>query len=257
MSLEEANGLTYRVDRKVPKAILPIGRFAKRFQAPIIFSFHVQTSEIIPTCPLVLLSHYLASLQKKMDAAEFASYASKSGYPSAPTIMHNHKFEQFDAFAPRSVAELTIIQMESSIREKTEWWNKIKDPDITSKWQQEIMDRLAQQAINDQTDADIEYCQKMINYAIAECQFLAEQYKEGPVRVAAVDGVFVRDDLHQKLQNKLLQGIASLRNQPAIGSSKEDRHPGTPQMVDLVHPSLYAYERGKTAILSNGGAEMT
>ena len=49
--------------------------------------------------------------------------------------------------------------------------------------------------------------------------------------------------------------VAVLRQRPAIGHTEVDRHPGSPNMVDLVHPSLYCYEKGKTLVLPNVGAE--
>ncbi|KAL7564692.1 hypothetical protein ACA910_021247 [Epithemia clementina (nom. ined.)] len=196
---------------------------------------------------------------------EFASPRDTiAGYPSALTTFVT---ESGDGWIPRCVWELDIMKMEGSIREKDEWWNKVRDPSIASKWHQEFMDHLAaqQQQKLEQgqeiAEVDKEYFSKLVNYAISECQYLADKYKEGPVRPATVDGVFLRDDLkaldNGELHRKLLQQIATLRSQPAIGATREDRHPGTPQMVDLVHPSLYAYERGKSIILPNVGAEAT
>ena len=99
----------------------------------------------------------------------------------------------------------------------------------------------------------------MVDFAIAECQYWASHYQEGPVRPAAVDGVKVRDDLNTDLLADLLREIAVLRNQPAIGSTEIDRHPGSLQIVDLVHPSMYAYEKGQTMVLEGaaGGAQVT
>jgi len=48
-----------------------------------------------------------------------------------------------------------------------------------------------------------------------------------------------------------LAGVQILRSRPAIGSNDIDRHPGTPQMVDLVHPSLYCYEYGVSPLIGS------
>ena len=65
------------------------------------------------------------------------------------------------------------------------------------------------------------------------------------MRPAAAESAFVRDNLKTRtgdLQADLLREIALLRQQPAIGPTNVDRHPGTPQIIDLAHPSMYVYE---------------
>eukprot|EP00977_Amphora_coffeiformis_P004413 scaffold936_cov106-Amphora_coffeaeformis.AAC.19 len=95
----------------------------------------------------------------------------------------------------------------------------------------------------------------LFDYALKECQWMAETFSARPSRPAAVQGVYCRDDMEASLQKALLAGIRGLRARPAIGHTKEDRHPGIPVMVDLVHPSLYCYEKGKTPVLVGVGAE--
>ena len=58
----------------------------------------------------------------------------------------------------------------------------------------------------------------------------------------------------------LLREIAFLWQQTAIGPTNVDRHPATPQIIDWIHPSLYAYEKGLTMVLleaTSGGAHLT
>ena len=185
----------------------------------------------------------------------FAGINDESGYPSALTLL----FEDYGSgFFPRSLAELTIAKIVGSIREKEEWWIKAQNPEIVAKWRQEAYDQLVGTFLNESTNANEEYIAKMVSYAMDEAQWFAQKYQNETVRPAAVEGVFERHDLaNSTLHTQLLTALAALRARPAIGTDHEDRHPGTPQMIDLVHPSMYAYERGKTHILPNVGAEAT
>lgn len=98
---------------------------------------------------------------------------------------------------------------------------------------------------------------RQFNYALQECQWLAKQYN-GPCRPASVEGVFAMDDaIPEGLWKSLLSAIATVRNRPAIGSNGIDRHPGTINVIDLVHPSLYCYCQGTTPVLTGIGAECT
>eukprot|EP00171_Calliarthron_tuberculosum_P006069 IDg6069t1 len=72
----------------------------------------------------------------------------------------------------------------------------------------------------------------------------------GPAKPAAVDGVFSCDDIAQPLINRLKVGADKTRK-----TSPHDVHPGSDGLViDLIHPSMYAYEQGVTPVL--GGANV-
>jgi hypothetical protein len=180
---------------------------------------------------------------------EFSTNHSRCGFPMAVVA---HAFSGYgEGEMPRSKAELEIMQFAGSIRDKPLWWNKVRDPSITNRWQAESLN-----SVND-SEADCEYRTRQFLFALRECQWQAMQYP-GPGRPAAVDRAFSSDGHDEsELWSKLLSEINKLRSLPAVGSNKEDRHPGTPQMVDLVHPSLYAYERGKTEVLPHVPASMS
>ena len=86
-------------------------------------------------------------------------------------------------------------------------------------------------------------------YALKECRWCAENF-EGPARPAAVDGVYSRDDIPPALLERLLDGIDKVRKEEIF-----DVHPGSDGLViDVVHPSMYAYEQGVTPVA--GGADV-
>ena len=209
-------------------------------------------------------------------SSSFATRRTRWGFSTALTyLMDNYG----SGLLPRCVPELQILELQGIIKEKDEWWTKIHNPTIASKWNTELVQQLDDvycsgsppsttptSPLNTLTLSSFprshDYHVQMVDFAIAECQYWALHYQEGPVRPAAAEGVFVRDDLKTNtgdLHADLLREIAVLRDQPAIGSTEIDRHPGTPQIIDLVHPSLYAYERGQTMVLEGaaGGANVT
>jgi hypothetical protein len=61
---------------------------------------------------------------------------------------------------PRSKAELEIMQLAGSIRDKPLWWNKVRDPSITNRWQAESLN-----GVND-SEADCEYRTRQFLFAL-------------------------------------------------------------------------------------------
>lgn len=152
-----------------------------------------------------------------------------------------HRFQYGVGDPPRSLAELEIMNLEGAMRDKPNWWIKIHDATIVERWRSEWVSN--------------PYQYSQFEYALAENRWLASQYSQTVhcALPAAVEGVFGTDTIPALLLQRLVQHVAVLRAQPAIGSTTVDRHPGTPAMVNLIHPSLYCYERGRTAVL--GGAQ--
>ena len=213
-----------------------------------------------------------------------------------------------DGEEPRTLAELTIMQMAAAMQDKKDWWIKIFDNTILDHWEHELFEATPKASffekdndgssggnINDEvpsggdnndddssggnnnddnssggnnSDGDSSggnesiseeawnFNYSLLQYAIAETKWKARQLPADATCVpAAVAGVFCCPQISLDLLECLVQQVAVLRDRPAIGSNKEDRHPGTPQMIDLVHPSLYCYEQGQTLVLQNMGAE--
>mmetsp|Transcript_4242 Transcript_4242/g.9413 ORF Transcript_4242/g.9413 Transcript_4242/m.9413 type:complete len:597 (-) Transcript_4242:45-1835(-) len=169
--------------------------------------------------------------------------------------MANPEREFEEGEIPRSLVELGIMGMAGAIRDKTAWWVKITDEELIHKWRQEVAGGYSLDGSTDgELAEELQRQQKQFDFAVEECKWMASRFQNWPSRPAAVDNVFCRDDLDTNLRQELLTQIALLRSRPAIGTKQEDRHPGTPQMVDLIHPSMYCYEEGKTHVLKGIGA---
>lgn len=90
---------------------------------------------------------------------------------------------------------------------------------------------------------------RKFNYALAECKWGAQKYN-GPSKPAAANGTFSSDCLPTNLVDPILKGIKHIQS-----VENRDVHPGFDGLViDIVHPSLYCYEQGKTLVL--GGADV-
>ena len=105
-------------------------------------------------------------------------------------------------------------------------------------------------------------CEPSMELAVAEAKFFAQAYSSSKANAAAADGTFMRDDLPQELQQRLMHGVRLLRSKNPVGCSSNneavvDYHPGSKDLVvDLIHPSLYAYERGRTPLITSEKAAM-
>lgn len=135
--------------------------------------------------------------------------------------------------------------------------SKVFDKDILERWKNEMS---ANNNWNKHFPAgNLQYGLQKFNYAVAKTQWRDRQWNQNhkESRPAAVDGVYCQQTMtDDALRRCLVQEIGVLCQRPAISSDREDRHPGTKQMIDLVHPSLYCFERGKTHVLPHAGAEV-
>ena len=152
-----------------------------------------------------------------------------------PTAIDNLQFPDIEVgAAPRTVLELELCKIAGAIRDRYKWWEKVFDKKIENNWREE---------------AGGSENKDKFDYALAECKWQAVNYK-GPVRPAAVDGVFAIDDVPTGILSRLLNGIERIRKR-----GPHDVHPGSNGLViDIVHPSMYAYEQGVTPVL--GGASV-
>lgn len=134
----------------------------------------------------------------------------------------------------RALLELRICEVAGAIRDRHSWWDKVKSDGIVSRLRQE-----ACPGIDEEETA-------VFNYALAEVRWQAATF-QGPARPAAADITFVIDDLPSGLLQRLMSGAERIRS-----TSRRDVHPGSDGLVvDLVHPSMYAYEQGATPMLGD------
>ncbi|MFD3461156.1 DUF4246 domain-containing protein [Nocardia fluminea] len=135
------------------------------------------------------------------------------------------------AVAPvRTVRELEMMRLSAAIRGKSQWQQKMRDPDIVGRWTREA--------------ADSGMTQAQIRYVLDELAHYAGLRDETTgIEVSAVDGVWQSDALiDDALRARLRAAARVLEDVPA---AEQDWHPGSNgQVRNLVHPSLYCLVRG-------------
>ncbi|WP_079042053.1 DUF4246 domain-containing protein [Streptomyces aureus] len=130
---------------------------------------------------------------------------------------------------PRTLRELQMMQCSSHIRAKPEWFDKMNDADIVSRWTREAIDQGLTEA--------------QVRYVLAElAHYAALRDPRTGVEVSAVDGVWQSDNLvDDTLKARLREAVRVLEEVP---EADQDWHPGSDgQVLDLVHPSLFCLVR--------------
>ncbi|OAQ34529.1 hypothetical protein K457DRAFT_14369 [Linnemannia elongata AG-77] len=152
-----------------------------------------------------------------------------------------------EGFEPSLLAELNIREASNAIREKPEWWRKIKEPTIAANWRRELMEESRKRRVRFHlSDAQVDYVLKELEWYARKRQ---EQF-DGGATVAidfGIEGTRRADGLvPEYLRRRLLQCVKKLENVP---DDKKDWHPGSNnQVLDLIHPSLYPFVAGRTRV---------
>eukprot|EP01097_Dermamoeba_algensis_P011482 TRINITY_DN8906_c0_g1_i1.p1 TRINITY_DN8906_c0_g1~~TRINITY_DN8906_c0_g1_i1.p1 ORF type:complete len:513 (+),score=136.73 TRINITY_DN8906_c0_g1_i1:65-1603(+) len=130
--------------------------------------------------------------------------------------------------SPKTLVELSLMELSATIRRKPEWEQKRKNSDIVSKWKEEAK----QQSITEE----------QFLYVMEELEYY-EGLKNGKMEVSAVDGIWQADELiPEELHKQLINQVKRLEEVP---ESQKDWHPGSnKQVLDLLHPSLFCLVYG-------------
>ncbi|KAH6566236.1 hypothetical protein BASA62_006820 [Batrachochytrium salamandrivorans] len=142
---------------------------------------------------------------------------------------------------PHTLVELRYLEFIGSLLAKSNWWEKIHDELISSRWRSEA---LAQ----DVSEANIDLAFDQLR---SFCQHYIHKASHGSAIISpgAVERTFVMDHgVPDSVYKSLIHGVAILEDVPDY---KKDWHPGTDNMVlDLIHPSLFCLVYGLTCIPS-------
>ncbi|TBU59755.1 hypothetical protein BD310DRAFT_924125 [Dichomitus squalens] len=169
-------------------------------------------------------------------------------------------------FAPNDRTPITLVELRmrsfsGKIRCKPDWWKKVYDEEIVTKWRQEIIEHDAIMVDKfwggdeyyDSGEGEKQWPREKIsdaqlNYVVDELRYEAGQYDEATgILATAIHQVYEsRSLIPADLKKKLLQGIATLEDVP---DQEKDWHPGSDnQVLDLVHPSLYCLRIGRSHV---------
>ncbi|KAF9929590.1 hypothetical protein FBU30_001431 [Linnemannia zychae] len=151
-------------------------------------------------------------------------------------------------FPPTLLPELTVRAASNTIREKPEWWTKIKNPIIVAKWRQELLDASSERELR------YRITEPQLDYLFKELEWYADmrekQLKERGVTIdLGIEGTRRADGLiPEELKQRLVKCVRKLEDVP---DDQKDWHPGSnKQVLDLVHPSLFPFVAGRTRVTS-------
>lgn len=146
-----------------------------------------------------------------------------------------------DSVSPKCLDEWAIIELSSLIREKPNWEEKYKDSDILRKWKSEY----AQLAVESKhKDAIFDYTLKELGWYEQMQKSVSGRFRFGPD-----DRILFSDDaISKELKLRFAEDAANFEK-----VTPKDYHPGSDDMVvDLVHPSLFHLQYGKTKEIVDG-----
>ncbi|KZT14170.1 hypothetical protein NEOLEDRAFT_1052463, partial [Neolentinus lepideus HHB14362 ss-1] len=161
-----------------------------------------------------------------------------------------------------TLVELRMRALAGQILEKPNWWNKVRDGEITDKWRREFVEQDAElvkkfwpelQQERDDDDEDKTWPHKNIteeqlNYIFDWLKWLADQRNtQTGIEMMHIQNVYQSYSLiTSELREALLQGASILESIP---EAEKDWHPGSNnQVLDLIHPSLHCLRIGKSLV---------
>ncbi|OMJ27089.1 hypothetical protein AYI69_g3489 [Smittium culicis] len=160
-------------------------------------------------------------------------------------MVHNNISEDFtspftdgeygDGIKPYTLFELDIMKVLCEIKNKVNWYQKIKSDEIRDKWIKELSSK---------------FSETVIKYAIDELIFYIDNSPEGKLLPGPVDRTYVSDSIiPTNLQEDLINHVSKLENVP---EKELDWHPGSKkQVLDLVYPSLFPVVFGETRVITD------
>lgn len=151
--------------------------------------------------------------------------------------------------SPKCVDETLLVELSKAIRAKQDWKKKSSNDAIMQKWKDEIKSQISDKTKN---------VDKIINYVLAELKWYKniEESFEGFLGSGfslITDEGHVSSDsaINEKLISKLKSETEALY---CLFGNELDYHPNSNnQVIDLVHPSLFPLQYGRTPMKTLDG----
>ncbi|KAG0219175.1 hypothetical protein B0O80DRAFT_533492 [Mortierella sp. GBAus27b] len=181
-------------------------------------------------------------------ASSSAPYASKMTSQPQQGLPHPWAGDDPESGFPVTLlTELCMVAALSAIREKPNWWEKYKDPTISARWKQELIQASAERSQGYQLgETHLEYVFKELEWYAEKRQKQIDDGVEAPIEVG-IDGTRRSDGLiPPELKGRLMTCVEKLKNVP---DHLKDWHPWSKnQVLDLVHPSLFPFIAGRSKV---------
>ncbi|ANZ75079.1 BA75_02687T0 [Komagataella pastoris] len=154
---------------------------------------------------------------------------------------------------PRVIDDLIVQKLSDTIRSKPDWTTKYKNEDIKKKWIAEMEGQL-------KLEPDLlplhpaEAIWKFVFEELAWYEKYAEEtgFTAGPNENVLFSDSALDDDFRKSLKKSVYEKLED------VPEDSKDWHPGSDnQVLDLVHPSLYPLQYGKTLVVTEKGYEVS
>ncbi|KAF5620621.1 uncharacterized protein FTJAE_11614 [Fusarium tjaetaba] len=164
-----------------------------------------------------------------------------------PLLFMEDNYENGWRAATLLIRETCMLKLVNELSDKPEWWRKVKDEAISSKWKKEALEM---NWTSYRKHAD--FTSAMANACISELRVKAELYeKTGLMPVYDYATTIIKSDslLTPDLAEALQEGVKPLEDVPP---ELKDWHPNSKeQVLDLVHPSLWPLIYGRSRVLDD------
>ena len=141
--------------------------------------------------------------------------------------------------------ESDVNSLVKYIINKEDWTSKIDDDEAINEWAKKLW--------GDEEQPDV------LRYAVDECRWRRDQWQGAvgtPAAFCKAGLVLKRDGINQALRSSIMLDLDVLRRDQEKSMSTMAVHPKYKKIVQLVHPSLYCYQKGMTHVLPNVGADV-
>ncbi|ANZ74115.1 BA75_00562T0 [Komagataella pastoris] len=165
-----------------------------------------------------------------------------------PHPLFDNQSRETNVCFPRVVDDLIIHQLSYTIRSKPDWTTKYKNVEIREKWIAEMEGQLKLEDISPLHPS--EKIWKFVFEELAWYDKYAEEngFTAGPNENILFSDRAIGDDFRESLKKLVYEKLED------ISEDAKDWHPGSDsQVLDLVHPSLYPLQHGKTLVLTEKG----
>lgn len=143
----------------------------------------------------------------------------------------------------RSLDDWLILDISTHIRSKPDWETKYVNPTIVAKWGAEL----------EEQKVKTKYPGEVFDYVLEELEWFhklqSTVLSKGQYRIGPDDRIIYSDNaIDAQLAKLLAEQVIKLESE-----KPKDYHPGSENLVvDVVHPSLYHLEYGRTMIVEDG-----
>lgn len=167
---------------------------------------------------------------------------------------------------PADCQETDVDKCVQNIILQKDWTSKVYDEDAIQAWSTKSWGRDKKETKDTETLSSLAFDSNkekkhygILQYAVDECRWRKEEWQARAGTPAAIckNGlVLSKDNVCPTLRSSMMEDLNTLRRDQEGDMTTMALHPKYKKICQLVHPSLYAYEKGVTHVVPGIGAEV-